>query len=133
MAPAPAAPQRRWPASRTVATAPDILNKIPARAAVRSPCASSLTLRLVPGPGLPSFIPQAIRHSGHSVQPPSRHLIVTTFIILIAISGADLQPPRPYPRLISTTGRSCRPLPPGSRHTPPRQNGTIGRNVQYLF
>ncbi|EBN3062769.1 hypothetical protein DPO09_22500 [Salmonella enterica] len=42
------------------------------------------------------LIPLAVRHSGDSVQFPSLLIIVTTYIILIGISGADLRPPRPY-------------------------------------
>ncbi|EBG8282906.1 hypothetical protein FJL53_22230 [Salmonella enterica subsp. enterica] len=131
----------RWPSADRVATAPVILNKIPVRSGAGcgtitprqfadAPGAAS---RFVPAPGLPSLIPLAFRHTAIFVQSPSLITLVTTYIIMIAISGADLRPPRPYPGLISTTGRTRRPDTSGSRRKPPRQNGTIGKNVQFLF
>ncbi|EPJ7714376.1 hypothetical protein M5L65_005614, partial [Citrobacter freundii] len=39
----------------------------------------------------------------------------------------------PFSKRTPTTGRTRRPDTSGSRHKPPRQNGTIGKNVQYLF
>ncbi|EAN4566580.1 hypothetical protein EHF70_25170, partial [Salmonella enterica subsp. enterica serovar Senftenberg] len=142
----------RWPARSSSATAPVFLNKINGApgdvsgqiAAHGSPAALACSrLRATRHKmwhvaecdvfALLWLIRQAVRHTASFVQYPSLITLVTTYIAMIAISGADLRPPRPYPGLISTTGRTRRPDTSGSRRKPPRKNGTIGKNVQFLF